>query len=528
MTNKEYKNAAQKILEECDELENDNYTITTISELFFLRLRKALLKYESKESSYTIAKELNNIQNVSDESNNTSFNKESDFNVSIYSRPEKVDADILKLSCFRMLQFTVNSFPNIENILSGYGAENPTELIQKIKSVQTIKTLEDKESVNLIIKELEENEKLQIHFFLFSLYFSSKKSIFFILRIMEEKYCISFFKRVQYVGTHYKELYCERIAVYSNIFNGLDEYWDLHGDAILRLLDKFSSMYREYDLHKIRNFDIEEDLVEFSISPALVLDCYFLFYFLLHDSSVLISLSFFLMSDNMPLYLKDSIIKSFKGEKYYAPIIQYEYEWYCLKNDLHPTFPKLFYYGEPVDLNSFGIIDYDLYDSVEVSNEAIQSSNGNNADEPLENLNKLLAQDNNILVQIARDLDPYFVVFDKSTSCEKGYLFKSKYLLPLITLSENIQDSLTVHGFTYILYKSHYFNWMERKFTVDFVFKIAQIYQIRDKIGTPYTENKIKMKAWDILASNPELQGLLESSVKDDLKCYFDSRNRKK
>lgn len=32
------------------------------------------------------------------------------------------------------------------------------------------------------------------------------------------------------------------------------------------------------------------------------------------------------MSDNMPLYLKDSIIKSFKGEKYYAPIIQYEYE----------------------------------------------------------------------------------------------------------------------------------------------------------------------------------------------------------
>lgn len=169
MTNKNYKNVAQKILEECDELENDNYTITTISELFFLRLRKALLKYESKESSYTIAKELNNIQDVSDENDNTPSNKESDFNVSIYSRPEKVDADILKLSCFRMLQFTVNSFPNIENILSGYGAENPTELIQKIKSVQTIKTLEDKESVNLIIKELEENEKLQIHFFLFSL-----------------------------------------------------------------------------------------------------------------------------------------------------------------------------------------------------------------------------------------------------------------------------------------------------------------------------------------------------------------------
>ena len=73
---------------------------------------------------------------------------------------------------------------------------------------------------------------------------------------------------------------------------------------------------------------------------------------------------------------------------------------------MHPTFPKLFYSGEPVDLNSFGIIDYDLYDSIEVSNEAIQSSNGNNADEPLEDLNKLLAQDNNILVQIARDLDP--------------------------------------------------------------------------------------------------------------------------
>lgn len=70
MTNKNYKNVAQKILEECDELENDNYTITTISELFFLRLRKALLKYESKESSYTIAKELNNIQDVSDENDN--------------------------------------------------------------------------------------------------------------------------------------------------------------------------------------------------------------------------------------------------------------------------------------------------------------------------------------------------------------------------------------------------------------------------------------------------------------------------
>ena len=526
MTNKEYKNAAQKILEECDELENDNYTITTISELFFLRLRKALLKYESKESSYTIAKELNNIQDVSDENDNTPSNKESDFNVSIYSRPEKVDADILKLLYFRILQFTVNSFPNIENILSGYGVENPTELIQKIKSVQTIKTLEDKEFVISIITEFEENEKLQAYFFLFSLYFSFKKSIFSTLRKIEEKDWVSFFKCVQYVGTHYKELYCERIAVYSNIFNGLDEYWDLHGDAILRLLDKFSFIYREYDFHKIRNFDIEEDLVEFSI--PLVLDFCFLFYFLLHESSALISLSFFLMSDNMPLYLKDSIIKSFKGEKYYAPIIQYEYEWYCLKNDLHPTFPKLFYSGEPVDLNSFGIIDYDLYDSIEVSNEAIQSSNGNNADEPLENLNKLLAQDNNILVQIARDLDPYFVVFDKSASCEKGYLFKSKYLLPLITLSENIQDSLTVHGFTYILYKSHYFNWMEHKFTANFTFKIAQIFQIEDEIGTLYTENKIKMKAWDILVSNPELQGLLESSVKDGLKCYFDSRNKKK
>lgn len=528
MTNKEYKNVAQKILEECDELENDNYTVTTISELFFLRLRKAFLKYESKESSYTIAKELNNMQTVSDESDNTLSNKESDFNVSIYSRTENVNEDLLKLFYFRMLQFTINSFPNVENIFSGYGVENPTELIQKIKSIQAIKTIEDKESVNLIIKELEENEKLQAHFSLFSLYFSFKKSIFFMLRIMEEKYCISFFKQVQYVGTHYKELYCERIEVYSNIFDGLDEYLDLHGDAILRLLDRFSSMHQEYDLCKIRNFDIEEDLVDFSISPALVLDFYFLFYFLLHESSALISFSFFLMSDNMPLYLKDSIIKSFKENQYYAPIIQFEYEWYCLKNDLHPTFPKLFYSGEPVDLNSLGIIDYDLYDSVKVSNEAIQSSNGNNPDEPLENLNNLLTQDNNILVQIAHDLGPYFVVFDKSASCEKGYLFKSKYLLPLITLSENVRDSLTVHGFAYILYKSYYFNWMKRKFKADFVSKIAQIFQIRDRIGTLYPENKIKMKAWDILASNPELQGLLESSVKDDLKYYFDSRNRKK
>ena len=61
---------------------------------------------------------------------------------------------------------------------------------------------------------------------------------------------------------------------------------------------------------------------------------------------------------------------------------------------------------------------------------------------------------------------------------------------------------------------------MEHKFTANFTFKIAQIFQIEDEIGTLYTENKIKMKAWDILVSNPELQGLLESSVKDGLKCY--------
>lgn len=502
MTNKEYKNLAIKILEETDNLGNDNYTITNISDLFFFKLRKALLKYERKESSYTIAKELKRLQNVTDESDNVSTTKESDFNVSIYSEPVNIDEDLAKLSYFRILQFAVNSLPNVECVFSGYGVENPKKIIQKIKSVHVVNTPKSQKIVNAIIKEFKKNEKLGEHFSSFSFYFFIKKMIFHLLRIIPEKEFVQLFEQVQYVVAHYKELYSERIAIYSNILDSLDEYWNLHGNAIIRILSRFSSMCREQGFHKVSDLDVE-DLEELSISPAIGLDIYFLLYYLLYESFVPISLTFYLMSDNMPLYLKNSIIECFKEDKYYAPIIQYEFECYCLKNKVYTAFPKLFYSGASVDLNSFGIIDYDLY----ISDIEIPSQEKNNSDEPVKN-------DNSHLVQIVHELERYFVSFDGRNSIKKGSLFIRDYLSPVIKLSEKLSKSLSVYGFAYILYNSRYFKWEVEKFDDSFVYKIAQIFNIEHKLGTKYPENKAKKKAYDMLEKEICLQGLWDESTR--------------
>lgn len=207
------------------------------------------------------------------------------------------------------------------------------------------------------------------------------------------------------------------------------------------------------------------------------------------------------------MYLKDALRKSLK-EPDFAPIIQFEYNWFLEKTESDNLFTDIFYSGELINLNSFGIVDYDLYNWESPFYTA--EENNSVKESPQIGTNNQFIQEYDILSRISYELYPYYTLFDESASTEKGHIFRKIYLPSLIIYANNIQDNYSLYGFAYLLYKSQYLNWKGLKFDEKFVCGIASVFAIDFNPKQSYVESKAKLKAWEILENSSIPLGILD------------------
>lgn len=506
MTNIEYKKIALEILNELNaEFEiNDDDNITNISELFLLKIREALLKSRKKENSYTVAKELDFLLNI--------FSTEDDFKtidnksylgsyttVNMSNIEKILNHSSARMAYFRNLHFFINSFSNAENILLNIGIKNPQELVYKIKNIDDITTDENKEEAYSIIAELEkiDDEKQVFLAFLF-IYYWLKHIIFVFLETEYfDKIIIITAKSIKKIVENHQDIYIERFKKYFFITEHIDEYLDEHIESVLRIIMKILNKDIQKKNYLKGIIDNEEN--EFPFSAALIMDLVFLLYFITYETPSWIKLGFLLTSENAPYHLRLAMIESLQDNKY-SPIIQYEYECFCKKNT-NFSIPLQFYFGKPINLDSLNIEYYKLEQwNMDVHSYLL------NKKRPTSNKIEIINRPNRD--KIIHDLKPYFKVFDKRSSKEKGFVFIKDYLSDVITLSENLKGSLAVHGFAYIIYKSKFFNWGKEIFDASFVYKIAEIFNIKHMLKTEYPLNKCQAKAENMLKKESSLQGL--------------------
>lgn len=507
MTNVEYKKRAQEILDEVAsiEFENDN-TITNISELFYLKIREAIIHWRNKKIS-TYNEFINLTSALSEDNTNVEV---SDSSISLGNNIDIQENECYyKIVTFRCYQLLIDDLPNIENVLLQLGIENPKEFAARVKSIDKISSKDDWEIVNMTIDYfLGKDDKQKSYFTGLSFYYQLKRYLLVVFGLLDKDTFLWESKRIKYIGEHYFDIYKERITIYRDILNNFDEYFTHHFRALIRI---FKQKYPNYlkgcklnDFYDMDKEDSQDNLLDdmpddYPISPAIILDIMFLAYFFLYHHPVLIPTGFWLLkSDKTPFDLKKSLRESLKKSDY-APLVQYEYD--CYQNRFDKTedlFKDFFYSGAAVDLSTYGIVDYDLF-NCQYSSDTTEENNSIQEPTQIETSSSLFQQCSDIFSWIDNELYPYYVLFEANTSTEKGHLFRKVYLAPLITYADAINDDYSLYGFAYLIYKSQYLNWHRLKFNDGFVRKIGLIFAIKSPNTKKYSESKAQCKAWAIL-----------------------------
>ena len=503
MTNVEYKKFATKELNEFGEMiDMENVHITHISEFFILKIREALLKCKKNENLYGIAKEIEPIfyKLFANKAPETKKNVLSPYMTSDWDSIEDRYQESMGMIFFRNIHFLANSFPNIEKTLSGIGIENPKILVSEVKNIKDISTDENRRKIQDIVElfEKDDDDNQKSFFKILSTYSQLRPLIFSLLGLDDfDKFILVVLKSIKNIVEEHLDIYIERLQKYNIIFNDFDVYLDKHAEAILRVFNKMVN--KAIQENRFLEDGISVDDPEGSFSTALVMDFFFLLYYITYDTEFWIEIGFELTSEETSGNLRQTMIESLQDNKY-SPIIQYEYGCFCKQNTCSSA-PIQFYFGDSIDLESLNI----EYLRLEQWNMDVNSYLFNKK-RPTSNKIEIINRPNRD--KIIHDLEPYLKVFDKRSSKERGTVFKKDYLSNVITLVENLKGSIAVHGFAYILYKSKFFNWGDEVFDNNFVEKIAEIFNIKHLLGTEYPLNKCQAKAENILKKNSNLQGL--------------------
>lgn len=503
MTNVEYKKIAQKVLEEVDNMQFENEDkITNISELFFLKIREAIIRSKNKKmSTYSefklIAKSLRDDKDDRDSDNYLFINEITD----------SYDFDpFYRISNFRKYQLLIEDFPNIEKVLLQLGIDTPKEFVEKVKSIDEISSEDDWKIVNMLVDFFEENgDKQKSYFTAFSTYYFLKKQCLILLDYIDKDKFLFASKLAKYIGNHYFDLYKERMIIYGDILTNLPDYFANHYAAITRIFKKeYSYMFNKFKFRNWRDCFEKYELYgqDDYESSAFTLDGIFILYFILYHVPIFVYLGFWLLdSEAIPLNLKLSLRESFK-KKDYAPLIQYEYNWYLSKSDKRENlFDGIFYSGNLGNIDTLGITDYDL-SKWEHLERLVEESNTIHELPQTQTSCSLYQKCNDIFFLIDSELYPFYVLFEQNSLSEKGHIFRKIYLSPLISYAATINDDYSLYGFAYLIFKSQFLNWKGLKFDERFVAKIKSIFAINCQNKVRYPESKAQCKAWRILAQS--------------------------
>ena len=514
MTNDEYKELASKIINELDDIEGQDLTITNIGELFIMRLHYALSMLNEQTPKIEIVKEIKNLDDNIEIQEQTEEDK-------IYSLPEPKKSQELFISLLiKGLNRVIQNWDNIEIILSNLGIDDPNDFIITAKTTFTITDTNKRFEIecDLVDRLLSvPKSNLALDFLFYAIFEAFRTYIIKACKKISQDDLIEILKDFKYIGAKYADI-CQDRIIFNNflckkIFRDTNIFFDTCDKyGLTKILDDYiySHTFDEV-IEKIvndENLDLTEDQKPF------VVDVIFIIYFFVYKRPEnLIKMVFFLMSDKMSTQVQEVMYNSFMSSANNS-LIQYEYEWWHKETGqtLNIPFP---FSKERFDKNNTTIVDYDL-DKLEYNPNLLvngpETIKGIEYHEPdkaeIEQTNEC-----NTREQIIRALNPYFRIFIETPNVKKGSYFITHYLDSVITLSETIKDSYNAYGFAYILFHSKYFNWNATEFNDTFVSYIMLVFDIRVAGMKSYPESKAKDCAKKILEGKISLQGILDDST---------------
>lgn len=507
MTNVDYKEMASRICSEAvhyiEKCENEDISITYIGEVFAVKIKKGIMMLDEKTFPHYGVDKLKKIFLSQD---TTVINDESE------DVGELPLSDKAGLFCayilFGGIRAAIKNHLNPEYMLQNMGVKNAQEVISMVNNVQDIDNIDKfqlsiAEISDYLMSTIDSDQFME--FFLWGLTSFLGKGIINTCKENSTNEILSLFKVCKYISEKYYSIYSDRIIkmqyFYKEILCNQNTIESI-SEAVLDFIGDDINILQQFTC----SCGIEDEIVDNLVlkHSSILLDClFFIYYYSYENPQFIIKLGFTLMSEKFSAKIQEAIFLSFRTQDY-AALIQYEYAWWCKETggELSLPFP---FSEETINLQDFNIVDYDLNNKTSLKIEQAIDDN-------------ILIEEHNHSTQILHDLEPYFVIFDKGASSERGSVYKRDYSSSVITWAEKQSKSLPIHGLAYILYKSRYFNWGDGcEFDEIFVRRITGIFNLQDKLTTLYPENKAKTKAWEILQKNKNLQGLLDSDKMKEL-----------
>lgn len=496
MTDTEYQEFASKAVVDFDQYQDklksktNDTAITNIGEVFLVKIKEGLAQLDSSTFPHQGADKINKIYL-------SSLNKKNDDVVECvgYLPLSEKSNIICDYYIFTGVRLAIKNHASPEYMLLNLGLENPQRWISDIKYIESIDTRDEFICfISWLHDDLEDAlgfEKLKSFFFWGVVSSFGKNIIYFSKKVSTEDFIVAL-KALKYLVEESNSVYKERLVFILSkvkaISNG--EVQNVEEFFPEVLIDLFIN-----NIHQIKDTDELDTIIcgkdYEGILNSLTLDILFLLYYYIYDNPQhIVNIGFYLMSEKVTNNISSAIFSSFRKPDY-AGLIQYEYEWWCKEKNrkLPLVFP--FFEGN-LNLENIHIIDYNLNTDKKLK----IVSKGENLQQ-LTNLSEM--QKDNLLCDIDNQLCKYYAIFDNTVGHTPGAFFRKHHLHNLVKYSESINDSYSLHGFAYILFKSHYFNWGRIKFDYNFVFCIKKIFKINDSCDVTYNESKSKDKAWKIL-----------------------------
>lgn len=521
MTNEEYKKIALKIYEDLfegeeneqgeNEQDNQDIEITNVGELFlglfiesFSNIREEIPLCDYKNLIHT--------------SNGDKDDHDDEASNDIFQPEYKKEIVIILIEfAFKALKIAIDNLSGNEYVLYNLGIKDVEGFISKVNHVWNTPKSDERylNEFNILYDFLDgsNNSELTISFIIVSCIRAGQN--YFLNRLEDfsfEEFIRDSKKMEQYFDGY--EFLCEdRILYYKSLLRGIDN------DN-----NRIKDFFDEYDLNEIfeiilkcnsfEDFEANIDSYEYTNNQKIIIiDALLLMYYCIYlNPKFIVDMTFFYINGIYPFQMNEAILISLRSSRY-APLIQYEYEWWCKETGqtLNIPFP---FSTEQFDKNNTTIVDYDLDKLKHNPNLLVNGPEPIKRIEYHESDKAEIGQTNkcNTIEQIIRALNPYFRIFMETPNVKKGSYFITHYLDSVIALSETIKDSYNAYGCAYILFHSRYFNW-NTVFNDTFVSIIMSVFGIKIIEKKSYPESKAKGRAKKILEENVILQNILDDST---------------
>lgn len=497
MTNEEYKKIALKIYEDLfegeeneqgeNEQDNQDIEITNVGELFlglfiesFSNIREEIPLCDYKNLIHT--------------SNGDKDDHDDEASNDIFQPEYKKEIVIILIEfAFKALKIAIDNLSGNEYVLYNLGIKDVEGFISKVNHVWNTPKSDERylNEFNILYDFLDgsNNSELTISFIIVSCLRVGQN--YFLNRLEDfsfEEFIRDSKKMEQYFDGY--EFLCEdRILYYKSLLRGIDN------DN-----NRIKDFFDEYDLNEIfeiilkcnsfEDFEANIDSYEYTNNQKIIIiDAFLLLYYCIYlNPKFIVDMTFFYINGIYPFQMNEAILISLRSSCY-APLIQYEYEWWCKETGQTLDLPFPFS-TEQFDKNNTTIVDYDLDKLKYAPNIPINAPESIKRIENREPDDKVMGQMTSVHVgekQILDNLEPFIIRYVPAKErFINGKNSITDYMEDIIALSKIIKDSYNAYGFAYILFHSRFLKWNKMPFNIQFVETIISMFDIH------IPENKMK------------------------------------